>query len=117
MKICILSTFPAYGKVRVNQALKGGDGREGGCKREKKGTQATRAASFAFRPLFQLSQLSLQRPIRIRRALLCMTNFTRECIAKGGFVAVGIRKSSQQNVGAATPTKICKSWTETQCKS
>ena len=40
--------------------------------------------------------------------LLCMTNFTRECIAKGGFVAVGMRKSSQQNVGAATPTKICK---------
>ena len=37
-----------------------------------------------------------------------MTNFTRECIAKGGFVAVGMRKSSQQNVGAATPTKICK---------
>ena len=30
MKICILSTFPAYGKVRVNQALKGEDGREGG---------------------------------------------------------------------------------------
>ena len=27
-----------------------------------------------------------------------------------------MRKSSQQNVGAATPTKICKSRTETQCK-
>ena len=58
------------------------------CKREKKGTQATRAASFAFRPLFQLSQLLLKRPIRIRRALFCMTDFTRECIAKGGSVAV-----------------------------
>ena len=89
MKICILSTFPAYGKVRVNQALKGGGGRGrgGGCKREKKGTQATRAASFAFRPLFQLSQLSLQRPIRIRCTLFCMTDFTWECIAKGRFVA------------------------------
>ena len=85
MKICILSTFPAYGKVKVNQALKAGGG---GCKREKKGTQATRAASFAFRPLFQLSQLSLQRPIRIRRTLFCMTDFTWECIAKGRFVGV-----------------------------
>ena len=83
MKICILSTFPAYGKVKVNQASKGGGG---GCKREKKGTQATRAASFAFRPLFQLSQLSLQRPIRIRCTLFCMTDFTWECIAKGRFV-------------------------------
>ena len=60
---------------------------KGGCKREKKGTQATRAASFAFRPLFQLSQLSLQRPIRIRCTLFCMTDFTWECIAKGRFVA------------------------------
>ena len=85
--MCILSTFPAYGKVRVNQALKGGDERGGGgCKREKKGTQATRAASFAFRPFFQLSQLSLQRPIRIRCTLFCMTDFTWECIAKGRFV-------------------------------
>ena len=32
MKICILSTFPAYSKVRVNQALKGG----GGCVRERR---------------------------------------------------------------------------------
>ena len=87
MKICILSTFPAYGKVRVNQALKGGGGRGGRCKSEKKGTQATRAASFAFRSLFQLSQLSLQRPIRIRCTLFCMTDITWECIAKGRFVA------------------------------
>ena len=65
MKMCILSAFPAYGKVRVNQALKGGGGRGaggGGCKGEKKGTP--------------LSQLSLQRPIRIRSTLFCMTDFT-----------------------------------------
>ena len=35
MKICILSTFPAYGKVRVNQALKGGGGRGAGGVRER----------------------------------------------------------------------------------
>ena len=64
-----------------------GWGWERGCKREKKGTPSTRAASFAFRPLFQLSQLSLQRPIRIRRTLFCMTDFTWECIAKGRFIA------------------------------
>ena len=64
-----------------------GWGWERGCKREKEGTPSTRAASFAFRPLFQLSQLSLQRPIRIRRTLFCMTDFTWECIAKGRFVA------------------------------
>ena len=63
-------------------------GRGGGGKKEKKGTPATRAASFAFRPLLQLFQLSLQRPIRIRRTLFCMTDFTWECIAKGRFVAV-----------------------------
>ena len=43
-------------------------------KKEKKGTPATKSASFAFRPLFQLYQLSLQRPIRIRRVLFCMTS-------------------------------------------
>ena len=86
MKICILSTFPAYGKVGVAGVGEGGTR----CKREKKGTPATRAASFAFRLLyiFQLSQLSDQRPIRIRCTLFCMTDFTWECIAKGCFVAV-----------------------------
>ena len=62
-------------------------GRGGGRKRRRE-TPATKAASFAFRPLFQLSQLLLKRPIRIRRALFCMTDFTRECIAEGGFVVV-----------------------------
>ena len=60
----------------------------GGGKNEKKGTPATRAASFAFRPLLQLSRLSFQRPIRIRRTLFCMTDFKWKCIAKGRFVAV-----------------------------
>ena len=41
----------------------------GECKKEEKSTPATKAASFALRPSFQLSQLSLQRPIRIRRTL------------------------------------------------
>ena len=62
MKICILSTFPAYGKVGVNHknfwlagvaGVKGwrvGEGLGGGWKRGKKGTPATRTASFAFRP-------------------------------------------------------------------
>ena len=37
-----------------------------------------------------------------------MNDFTRECIAKGGFAAVEHeKKSSQENVGAPTPTKIC----------
>ena len=47
----------------------------GGGTGEKKGTPATRAASFEFHLLyiFQLSQLPLQRPIRIRRTLFCMT--------------------------------------------
>ena len=66
----------------------GGGGGEGGCKKEKKGRPATRVASFTFRPLLQLFQLSLQRTIRIRRTLFCMTDFTWECIAKGCFVAV-----------------------------
>ena len=44
-----------------------GDGGE--CKKEEKSTPDTKAASFALRPSFQLSQLSLQRPIRIRRTL------------------------------------------------
>ena len=68
--------------------FKGWWGGGGVGKKEKKGTPATRAASFAFRPLLQLSRLSLQRPIRIRRTLFCMTDFTWECIAKGRFVAV-----------------------------
>ena len=55
---------------------------------KKRETLATKAASFAFRPLFQLSQLLLKRPIRFRPALFCMTDFTRECNAKGDFVAV-----------------------------
>ena len=38
----------------------GGGGAEVGGKKENKGTPATRAASFAFRPLLQLSRLSLQ---------------------------------------------------------
>ena len=63
----------------------GGRGGERVRKRRRE-TPTTKAASFAFRHLFQLSQLSLQRPIRIRRKLFCMTDFTRECIAKGGFV-------------------------------
>ena len=62
------------------------------CKKEKKGMPATKAASFALRPSFQLSQLSLQRPIRIRRTLFCMNDLTRECIAKSGFVAVKLEK-------------------------
>ena len=63
-------------------------GSGGECKKEEKGIPATKAASFALRPSFQLSQLSLQRPIRIRRTLFCTTDFTWECKAKGGFVAV-----------------------------
>ena len=63
-----LSTFPAYGKVGVNQknfwlacvaGVKGwrvgeglGRGWGWGRKRGKKGTPATRTASFAFRPLY-----------------------------------------------------------------
>ena len=55
------------------KGLGGGGG--GGCTGEKKGTPATRAASFEYHLLyiFQLSQLPLQRPIRIRRTLFCMT--------------------------------------------
>jgi len=59
----------------------------------KEGTPATRAASFAFRPLLQLFQLSLQRPVRIRRTLFCMTDFTWECIAKGRFVGSRSRRT------------------------
>ena len=67
--------------------VKGVGGGRGG-KKEMKGTPATRAASFAFRPLLQLFELSLQRPIRIRRTLFCiLTDFTWECIGKGRFVA------------------------------
>ena len=53
----------------------GGGAGGGGCTGEKKGTPATRAASFEFhlQYIFQLSQLSLQRPIRIRRTLFSMT--------------------------------------------
>ena len=80
--------FEHLSRLQQSKSKSGVKGwRWGGCKREKKGTQATRAASFAFRPLFQLSQLSLQRPIRIRCTLFCMTDFTWECIAKGRFVA------------------------------
>ena len=64
----------------------------GECKKEEKSTPATKAASFALRPSFQLSQLSLQRPIRIRRTLFCVNDLTRECIAKSGFVAVKLEK-------------------------
>ena len=42
----------------------------GRVRKRRRETPATKAASFAFRPRFQLSQLSLQRPIRIRRAIL-----------------------------------------------
>ena len=52
MKICILSTFPAYSKVGVAwQKLKGWGGGGGGTG-EKKGTPATRAASFEFHLLY-----------------------------------------------------------------
>ena len=64
----------------------------GECKKEEKSTPATKAASFALRPSFQLSQLSIQRPIRIRRTLFSMNDLTRECIAKSGFVAVKLEK-------------------------
>ena len=46
---------------KVACVKEGGGGWGEECKKEKKGTPAA-----AFRPLFQLSQLSLQRPIRIR---------------------------------------------------
>ena len=84
---CCVASVKGYGG-------EGGGG--GGCKTEKKGTPATRAASFAFRLLyiFQLSQLSDQRPIRIRCTLFCITDFTWECIAKGRFVAVEHEKKS-----------------------
>ena len=56
-------------------SVAGVKGLGGGGTGEKKGTPATRAASFEFHLLyiFQLSQLPLQRPIRIRRTLFCMT--------------------------------------------
>ena len=72
--------------VKVVAGGGGGGGWE--CKKEKKGTPATKAASFALRPLFQLSVLSLQRPIRIRCTLFCMNDLTRE----SGFVAVKLEK-------------------------
>ena len=53
----------------------------GRVRKRRRETPASKAASFPFRPVFQL-------PIRIRRELFCLTDFTRECIAKGGFVAV-----------------------------
>ena len=53
----------------------------GRVRKRRRETPASKAASFAFRPVFQL-------PIRISRELFCLTDFTRECIAKGGFVAV-----------------------------
>ena len=74
--------FEHLSRLRQSKSKSGVKG--WGCKREKKGTQATRVASFC--PLLQLSQLSLQRPIRIRCTLFCMTDFTWECIAKGRFV-------------------------------
>ena len=95
----------------------GGEGLEGKKKKKEEKEEGKRLLQkprlFAFRPLFQLSQQSLKRPIRIRRALFCMTDFTRECIAKGGFVAVEHEKvektdCQQQPVGGATPLKICK---------
>ena len=66
----------------------GGEGGGWECKKEKKGTPVTKAASFALRPLFQLSVLSLQRPIRIRCTLFYMNDVTRE----SGFVAVKLEK-------------------------
>ena len=52
MKMYILSTFPAYGKLRVNQALKGGDGRGGGAggvreRRRERKLQEPRLLHFA----------------------------------------------------------------------
>ena len=56
------------------QSLGEGEGGGGGGSKKEKGkgekeTPATKGASFAFRSLFQLSQQSLQRPIRNLRAL------------------------------------------------
>ena len=47
MKICILSTFPAYGKVKVNQALKGGGGGDVRERRRERKLQEPRLLHFA----------------------------------------------------------------------
>ena len=65
-----------------------------GCKRKREGnTCATKAASFASPPtVIGLTGLSVQRPIRIRHTLLCMTDFTRKGMKKI-FILRVVRKS------------------------
>ena len=65
----------------------GGGGR-GGWSVRKRGreTPATKARVFCTSPL--ISIIPAVTSLSIRRALSCITDFTRECIANGGFVAV-----------------------------
>ena len=67
----------------------GGEGQE-----REEGNACYQSRVFFISPLISItvSQLSLQRPIRIRHTLFCMTDFARECIAKGGFAAVDHEK-------------------------
>ena len=69
------------------------------CKKERKETPATKARVFCISPL--ISIIPAVTSLSIRRALFCITDFTRECIANGGFVAVEHEK-------IATPRKNCK---------
>ena len=88
MKICILSTFPTYGKVGVNQknfwlaclaGVKGGrvgEGLGGGMKEREEGNAWYKNRVFCISPLYiQISQLSLQRPDALEHEKM----FATEC--------------------------------------
>ena len=55
-----------------------------------------------------LTELSVQLPIRIRRALFCTTDFNYAGRREKIFIAASIVRKSSSRVMSATPTKVCK---------
>ena len=61
-----------------------------------------------FYGIIGLTELSVQLPIRIRRALFCMTDFNYAGRREKIFIAASIVRKSSSRVMSVTPTKVSK---------